>query len=211
MRNPYEVLEIKEGASEAEIKKAYRELAKKYHPDQYGNNPLKDLAEEKMREINEAYDYLLKNNNSSKRNSSYNNSNTSGNQNYNQDYNSQYSGTNADLYNSVRVDINNGNLSSAEQKLAGVKIRDAEWNFLMGSVCMRKGWYDNAQSYITMAYNLNPQNPEYRDAFQALNQRNNTYRDPYFNRGGNDRDDCCKICVSIWCADQLCDCMGGGC
>ena len=61
MRNPYEVLEIKEGSSTEEVKKAYRELAKKYHPDQYGNNPLQELAEEKMIELNEAYDNLTKN------------------------------------------------------------------------------------------------------------------------------------------------------
>ena len=42
------------------IKAAYRELAKKYHPDNYQNNPLADLAQEKMREINEAYDEIVK-------------------------------------------------------------------------------------------------------------------------------------------------------
>ena len=61
MRNPYEVLGLKEGASIDEIKKAYRELVKKYHPDRYMDNPLSDLAEEKLREINEAYDALMKN------------------------------------------------------------------------------------------------------------------------------------------------------
>ena len=60
-KDPYKVLGIKHGASYDEIKKAYRELAKKYHPDRYQNNPLADLAEEKMREINEAYDELMKN------------------------------------------------------------------------------------------------------------------------------------------------------
>ena len=61
MKNPYEVLGIREGASEDEIKKAYRELVKKYHPDQYRDNPLSKLAEEKLREVNEAYDHLMKN------------------------------------------------------------------------------------------------------------------------------------------------------
>ena len=61
MRNPYEVLGLKEGASIEEVKKAYRELVKKYHPDRYRDNPLSDLAEEKLREINEAYDYIIKN------------------------------------------------------------------------------------------------------------------------------------------------------
>lgn len=60
-KNPYKILGVKEGASYDEIKKSYRELAKKYHPDRYQNNPLADLADEKMREINEAYDYLMKN------------------------------------------------------------------------------------------------------------------------------------------------------
>ena len=65
MRNPYEILGVRKGASKEDIKKAYREQAKKYHPDQYGNNPLKDLAEEKMQELNEAYDSLMKNTTSS--------------------------------------------------------------------------------------------------------------------------------------------------
>lgn len=60
-KNPYKVLGVKEGASYDEIKRSYRELVKKYHPDRYRNNPLADLADEKMREINEAYEYLMKN------------------------------------------------------------------------------------------------------------------------------------------------------
>ena len=56
MRDPYSVLGVSQNASDDEVKKAYRELARKYHPDNYQNNPLADLAEEKMKEINEAYD-----------------------------------------------------------------------------------------------------------------------------------------------------------
>lgn len=46
------------GASEEEIKKAYRQLAKKWHPDQYINTPQYETAMEKMKEINMAYDAL---------------------------------------------------------------------------------------------------------------------------------------------------------
>ena len=60
MRDPYTVLGVSSNASDQEIKKAYRELARKYHPDNYVDNPLADLAEEKMKEINEAYEAIQK-------------------------------------------------------------------------------------------------------------------------------------------------------
>ena len=56
--DPYKVLGVSKDADFETIKKAYRELAKKYHPDKYVNNPLASLAEEKLKEINEAYRIL---------------------------------------------------------------------------------------------------------------------------------------------------------
>ena len=60
MNDPYAVLGVSSSASEEEIKRAYRDLVKKYHPDNYQNNPLADLAEEKMKEINAAYEQITK-------------------------------------------------------------------------------------------------------------------------------------------------------
>ena len=60
MRNPYEVLGISPNATDEEVKAAYRQMARKYHPDNYTDNPLSDLAQEKMQEINEAYDTIAR-------------------------------------------------------------------------------------------------------------------------------------------------------
>ena len=59
MNNPYEVLGVSETATDEEVKAAYRNLAKKYHPDNYTDSPLADVAEQKMKEINEAYDMII--------------------------------------------------------------------------------------------------------------------------------------------------------
>ena len=59
MNDPYSVLGLDGNASEEEVKKAYRELAKKYHPDNYQDGPLADYASKKMAEINEAYDQII--------------------------------------------------------------------------------------------------------------------------------------------------------
>ena len=61
MRDPYEVLGVPPTASDDEVKRAYRDLARKYHPDNYVDNPLADLAQEKMKDINEAYDTITRN------------------------------------------------------------------------------------------------------------------------------------------------------
>ena len=114
--NPYEVLGLKPGASQDEIKSAYRKLIKQYHPDKFINNPLQDLAEEKMRQINEAYDALTKNGgNNNYTNNSYNNSST----NYNNDnnYSNSYNSNSTYEFQEIRMMIQRRNFSSAESRL----------------------------------------------------------------------------------------------
>lgn len=183
MKNPYEILGVKENATKEEIKKAYRELVKKYHPDQYGTNPLQDLAEEKMREINEAYDYLMKNTPDSSDSNSSN------------------------IYYSIRMDIQNGDLVSAENKLKSIRIRDAEWNYLSGILYQRKGWYDAAYNSLSMACRMDPANMEYREALERMHMGNTFYKDTY--RGTRNDPDFCNICTTLWCMDCCCECGGG--
>ena len=67
MNNPYKVLGVNEGASQEEIRSAYLKLVKKYHPDKYTDSDLKELANEKLVEVNEAYEMLTKKNGQSSR------------------------------------------------------------------------------------------------------------------------------------------------
>ncbi len=200
MNNPYEVLGIKEGASEEEIKKAYRELVKKYHPDQYQNNPLSRLAEEKLREINEAYDYLMKNSvpRQEKKHGNGNNGVNWGSQGENE------------FFNHVKSHINSGNVKLAEDMLEGSGNRTAPWYYLKGLIFMQRGWYDEAYSHIQRAVNMDPSNYEYRNTLNKMNTSNNAYRTNSFNRGYNKGNpDLCTICQCLWCSDCCCECAGG--
>jgi molecular chaperone DnaJ len=231
MRNPYEVLGLKEGASIEEIKKAYRELVKKYHPDRYMDNPLSDLAEEKLREINEAYDILIKSggNGYAQQQSSYQRQQRQQQrqqqqqQQYQYQYQYQqqkqnpgsqgYSGY-ADenqMYYQIRMMIQNGNFNQAQQMLDSIQNRGAQWNYLQGLLFLRRGWYDRANVLLRKAVDMDPNNMEYRD---TLSRVNNQYRgfqqNPYYYRGGYRREpDMCQVCGTLWCADSLCECLGG--
>ena len=200
--NPYEVLGVKPGASQEEIKSAYRKLVKQYHPDQYVDNPLKDLAQEKLAEVNKAYD-MLKNNNGG--DSSYNASSNGYNTNYNSGY-SSYS-SNAPIYAEIRSLIQMRSISVAESKLNAIRDRDAEWYYLYGNVMLAKGWFESAYNNIQKACNMDPNNFEYRQALNQLNSRSRGYSQTYRTSNGN--MNACDCCMNLWCLDSLCECFGG--
>lgn len=193
MKNPYEILGVDRNATDEQIKEAYRALAKKYHPDHYVDNELADLAAEKMKEINEAYDAIV----NSRRGRKQQGDTYTG------------SGEFAD----IRSMIAAGRLDDAQELLDGVPVerRTAEWYFLNGTVSYRRGWYDAAYTSFATACRMDSTNPEYRAAFARMqNQRAGFggYRgasNPNY-RGGCDG---CDICSSLICADCCCECMGG--
>ena len=198
--NPYEVLGVPENASEEEIKKAYKELVKKYHPDNYQDNPLADLAEEKLQEVNEAYDMLMKNRNSGS-SSSYSYGN------YGSGSGSGGSYGTPD-YMAVRRYIDAGNLTAAENILNSTKDRSAEWFFLSGMLSYRKGWYDDAVNKLKTANDLAPNNMEYSQAYGRIINMGGAYQNQAYGRGyGSSNDMCCQALQCYICADCCCDCI----
>ena len=200
--NPYEVLGVSENATDEQIKEAYRALAKKYHPDRYQNNPLADLAEDKLAEINEAYDTIMKIRSSG--GGGYNNGGGGG---YNNGYGNQRGGFNAD-YQQVRRNIDAGNLGAAEHILSQTGDRSAEWFFLNGVISSRKGWYDDAVNNLQTACNMEPSNFEYRQHLNSLTRQNQQYQNNAMNRGYSSNEDMlCKALQCYICADCCCDCI----
>ena len=205
MTDPYQVLGISPNASDEEVKKAYRALAMKYHPDNYADNPLSDLAEEKMKEINEAYDRIQKERQSGGGYSSgYSSGGYGG-----ASYGSSSSGSSE--YASVRAKINNRDFSGAESILNTVSVdrRGAEWNFLMGCVCVGKNDTFDAQKYVDQAVYMDPSNAEYRQLQQRLRGAGayRAYGDGYNNgyQPANGQNcDMCDVCTLLMCLDCLC-------
>lgn len=200
--DPYEVLGVRRNASDEEIKAAYKELVRKYHPDKYQNNPLADLAEEKLQEVNEAYDMLMKNRSTGGAGFGGSNAGYGGNSGYGQ------ANGGAGDFNQVRRDIDNGNLAAAEATLNRSSNRNAEWFFLSGMVSYRKGWYDDAISKIQQACSMDPYNQEYSRALAQMMNVGRGYQNTAYGRGGSSMDDAfCQALQCYCCADFCCDCI----
>ena len=207
MTDPYKVLGVSRDAADDDIKKAYRALARKYHPDNYAGSDLADLAGEKMKEINEAYDTIQRerankgNTGSSQGGYQYNPGGTAG---------SSYagSGASAPTLNRIRILINSGRFSEAGILLDSIPAgeRGAEWNYLKGCTLLQRGWYHDAQKYFEIACYMDPANAEYQAALQNMRTSAGQYGKTYTNIGGCST---CDLCQGLICADCLCECCGG--
>ena len=195
-KNPYEVLGVSPNASNDEVKKAYRQLSKKYHPDSYVNNPLADLAEEKFKEVQSAYDEIMK---------MRQGGSTTG-------YAGGYSYTNTNQgdgdYQTVRAYINTRRFREALMMLSNMQNRDAMWYYYSAIANMGIGNNLVAVEHSKQAAAMEPNNMEYVNFANQMQFRAQQYRTTGQTYGrqsygtGN-------LCCDLWCLDTMCECMGG--
>lgn len=184
MKDPYKVLGISPNATNEEVKAAYKALAKKYHPDNYADSPISDIAEEKMQEINEAYDEILRQRAEGK----------GGN-----------GGYTSSSYSEIRNLINNGRIDEADAELNKIpnEGRNAEWSFLKACVLTQRGYYFDAMKFAEAAYNMDPTNDEYAQLRSTLQHRAGGYQQNAYNQNAGGCN-MCDVCSALICLDCLC-------
>ena len=223
MRDPYEVLGVSKDATEEEITKAYRKLAKKYHPDL---NPDNREAPKMLAEVNAAYDEIKAGNYDyyqTQQQSQPNSSSATYQNPYGYSYGpftfydftgfyqrqqNAYNGFTD--YDNVRLYIQNGQYSTALKILAGIQYRNAEWYYLSAYANYMLNNRVTALEHAQQACRLEPDNISYQNLMDtirsgrtAYQNRRRTYRSPSSVN---------RICISYFLLNLLCSIFGGrGC
>ena len=204
MTNPYEVLGISPSATDEEVKKAYRELSRKYHPDSYVNNPLAELAEEKFKEVQQAYEHIMKQRQNGGGYSSYNRGYANTNQSYNYNTDDQA----GMQLQAARNYINARRFHEALNVLNGISNRNAMWYYYSSVANMGIGNNIVAVEHARQAAAMEPNNMEYVNYANQLQFRGQRYQTTGYGYGRNSYSTG-DMCCDLWCADTLCECMGG--
>ena len=204
MSDPYSVLGIPRNASDEEIKKAYRSLSRKYHPDANINNPRKDQAEARFKEVQQAYQQIMQER-EYQNSGSYDDYGGFGNF---RGFNAQYQQAGYD---------SSGHYREALNLLNGIRQHNARWYYY--SALANSGLGNNviALQHAQEALRLEPGNLQYQLLVRRFESGGNWYRQqqgPYqtvFYGGG---DWCAKLCIAnivcnMCCGSGLC-CGGGG-
>ena len=197
MRDPYEVLGIQRGASDEEIKKAYRAKCKRWHPDLNPNDP---TAEEHFKEVQAAYDAITKGETGPQMGGGYGGG-------YGQQSGASYSGSDSPEMQAARNFVVNGRYAEARRVLDGMTARNARWYYLSSLANQGLGNSIDALQDARRAVQLDPNNTEYRMHLQRLQNPGRTYRTQttYAQPGG-----IMRWCWSMILLNLLCNCCCGG-
>lgn len=219
MRNPYQVLGVPESASMDEIKKAYRKLSRIYHPDANVNNPNKEQAEAKFKEIQAAYQQIVDEKENGGRSSYGGGYGQSGSQGGYRDPFEEFFGgfgghterrqesQESTLMQAAGNYIRNGHYREAMNVLGNVPSdeRNAKWYYYSAMANAGTGNNITAQEHAKRAVELEPGNYQYESLLKKLqsgtswyNDRGQSYGRPYAGLGN-----CCWECLALQC---LCGC-----
>ena len=223
MNNPYDVLGVHRSASDDEIKKAYRQLSRKYHPDANVNNPNKEAAEEKFKEIQQAYQQIMHDREqgfdsytdygSAGGSGSYGGfggfGGFGGSAGAGSGAGSSYSQTDVHMQ-AVRNFISSRHYAEALRVLNEMEERTARWFYFSALANAGEGNNLVAKEHAVTASEMEPDNLQYRQLAASLENGGAWYRDmgemygnPLQTTGS---DWCTRICV----ANLLCNCLCGG-
>lgn len=212
MTDPYQILGVSRDASKEEIKKVYRILSKKYHPDANINNPNKKQYEEKFKEIQQAYQTIMKQKNGegssygtySNRPGNYNNSGYGG-------YNSQDFGQEEDVHLKAALNyFNNGYYKEARNVLDGIENKTSKWYYYSANVNYKLGNNIKALEEANRALQMEPNNIQYQRLVDILENRGTWYTNQqttYGYSGGAFNNLCFQCCM--W--NLMCNCCINSC
>lgn len=206
--DPYKVLGVSPNASNDEIKKVYRELSRKYHPDSYVDNPLAELAEEKFKEIQDAYNQIMDQRERGFGNQSYQDSSSYTNQ---QSYQSSYSEANyqeSEQMRQIYSMLMMKRFRESLNELARVPERGARWHYYNAIAYAGLGNIITAMGHAKQAVAMEPGNTEYSQFLAQLQMNTRNYQKQGGGTGKND-DELCDMCCKLWAADTCCECLGG--
>lgn len=205
MQDPYRVLGVEPTASEDEIKKAYRSLAKKYHPDVNNGSP---EAEQRMKEVNEAYSTVMK----MRRDGGGGYTSASGHGYGTGGYQAYGGYSDSPQLQAVRNYIRAGHYQEAMYVLENISERTAEWYYLCGEASLGLGNRIAALNYARQAVSMNPNNFEYRALLSRLEGSSHFYQSSGSAHGFDVPSSICgNSCTACCMANMLCNCLCNGC
>lgn len=211
MLDPYGVLGVSRSASDEEIKKAYRKLSRKYHPDANINNPNRDRAEEKFKEVQQAYDQIMKERQYGSGAGAYGAGSSFGGFGGYSGRASAYQDEEALRRQAAANYIQNGLYQQALNVLSDLGTRNGEWHYLCSMAHMGLGNNVTALDEIRTAVQLEPQNIQYRALLNRMENGGAWYQERQnpFGGGAPMADD---ICMRICLTNMVCNlcCPGSG-